>query len=111
MSAVELRKRAGICPVCKKRNHPLAPDITGDICDTCFNSMLEKASPIICKQCNSLAGMIESGITESGFEFKTGESYTVDRCRACDKTLTKLEINELNNYLKDSYIKQDEFLK
>lgn len=107
---MDIKKRAGLCPMCKKRNHPLAPDIDGDVCDDCFTELLKKSSPIICNNCKSLVGIVEKGVTESGFEFEAGTNYTVDFCKFCRPFTTKLEINELNNYLKSNNIPKDNFL-
>ena len=91
---MEIRKQAGICPICKKRNHKFAPDTEGDICDDCQNKLAATNSFVICKNCKRIAAVVKEGTTDTGFTFKAGEFYTTDKCARCSM-VPKLIINEL----------------
>jgi len=107
---MEIKKIPGRCPVCKNLNHPLAPEIKGDLCDNCFDNQLKIASPLICKKCNHFIMMVKPGVSPSGFEFKLGKVYTAISCEFCSP-VQNLEIIEVNDYLKSKKLEGDNFLK
>lgn len=107
---MEIKKRAGICPVCHQRNHPLAPNQPGDVCDECFENLRHTASPILCNGCNSFAGMVAPGETPDGFKFELGQTYHVPSCKRCNPLSIKFDIVELKEYLENIGKKTDNIL-
>ena len=105
--AIEIIKTAGVCPVCKKRNHELAPDIPGDICDECQEKILKEASLVVCNKCHHIAAVVKHGETPEGFVFEPNKTYTTDSCIKCTPFTNKLLINELEDYLKQNNKKSD----
>jgi hypothetical protein len=97
---IHVKKDAGICPICKKRNHTFAPDVPGDVCDKCQDELLEKSSVILCNTCNHIAGFIEQGQSKDGFDFKLGEIYHVDHCKKCMPGVTDFKIVEVEAFMK-----------
>lgn len=99
---IHIKKEAGICPKCKKRNHPLAMDQPGDICDKCQEELVKKSSIILCNTCNHIAGFVECGKSDGGFEFQIEETYHVTHCKRCTPTLTDFKIIEVEEFMKEN---------
>lgn len=94
---MEIRKQAGICPVCKNRNHKFAPNTEGDICDSCQDKLAAHNSFVICRNCKRIAAVVKEGTTDNGFTFEAGKFYSTDRCARCSR-VGELIINELEEF-------------
>lgn len=95
---MEIKKVAGICPVCKNRNHQLAPDVEGSICDKCQDKIAKTNAFVICKNCHKIAAVVKEGETPTGFIFDAGKFYTTNACVQCSPIVSKLIINELEEF-------------
>lgn len=100
MNKLILQRKAGVCPSCNKRNHPLAPDQPGSLCDKCIALIVDTSCMVVCNKCNEISAFIKPGQTPDGFEFKLGTVYRSNHCPKCEPLNSNINIIEMTEFLK-----------